>query len=57
MDGWVDGWVGVWMDGWIGGREEGVEGGRDGWMQLEGNTDLSLPSPERLLLSQNQGVD
>ena len=45
------------MDGWIGGREEGMEGGRDGWMQLEGNTDLGFPSPERVLLSQNQGID
>ena len=55
--GWVDGQTDGWMDGWIGGREEGMEGGREGWMQLEGNTDLGFPSPERVLLSQNQGID
>lgn len=53
----MTGWVGGRMDGWIGGREEGMEGGRDGWMQLEGNTDLGFSSPERVLLSQNQGID
>ena len=42
MDGRMEGW----KDGWM-----------HGWMQVEGNFDFSLPSSERALLSQKQGID